>query len=84
MSKKKERFEKHHKLPQAQGGTDDPTNISYVSRASHIAFHTLFPGNLPIEKIVKQLNRKWIRPDKMLIIVDRKLPDPNQLELLFK
>lgn len=81
MSQKRRRIEQHHRLPKSQGGTDDPKNISYVSHASHVAFHTLFPGNLTLEKIVRQLNKKWIRPDKMLIIVDRKLPDPNQLEL---
>lgn len=81
MSQKRNRFEQHHRLPKAQGGTDDLANISIVSHVSHVAFHTLFPGNLPLEKVVKQLNRKWIDPTKMLIIVERKLPDPNQLEL---
>lgn len=81
----KQKYKKtnHHRLPRACGGTDDyPVgNVILVSKRRHEAYHQLFSGERCLESIVNELNNVWIRPDKMLIIVDRKQGDPNQLKL---
>lgn len=75
MSKKKDRFDEHHRLSRALGGDDSYENRVIVSRQKHCAWHTLFNGRMSLEKIVDELNNKWIRADKKLIIVNKTPPD---------
>lgn len=81
MSKKKHRIEEHHRLPLSQGGKDTADNISFVQVNKHVAWHTLFPGDTPLNRIVAELNDKWIPPNKLLILTDRPVKNPSQLSL---
>lgn len=60
----------HHRVPKFRKGTNDPSNLSVVCIMKHRAFHELFGVKTP-EQIAEELNRKWIDPSKMLIVVDR-------------
>lgn len=74
MSKKKDRFDYHHRLSRAIGGDDSPENLVRVVKRSHEAWHILFNGRMTLEQIVHQLNTKWIRGDRQLIIVNKTDP----------
>ena len=84
MSKKKERFEDHYRLSRSQGGKTTKSNISFVRKSQHVAWHTLFPGDMKLETIVHIINTVWIRPDKKLIVEDREVPNEDQPSLFTK
>lgn len=65
------RDSKHHRVPRSKGGTNDPRNISLVQENMHIAYHTLFKNKSP-EEIAFVLNKYWIDPDKLFIVIDNK------------
>lgn len=46
---------RHHRKPRRLGGTDDSSNISWVPRGRHEAFHLLF-DSFPVETVTEWLN----------------------------
>lgn len=64
MGKRKTR---HHLRPKCQGGTDDSSNIKYVTDKKHKAWHILFSGTMTVPQIAHQLNNTWIDPEWVLI-----------------
>lgn len=63
MSKKKNRFDYHHRLPQSRGGTDyyPLGNLVKVNKVRHAHWHALF-ANRSVESIVEELNSVWLDP----------------------
>ena len=59
---------RHHRKPQAQGGSDDPSNISIVSRKYHMAWSTLFNGHMTVQEIADTINEVWLDPEYELIV----------------
>lgn len=43
-------YEKHHIIPKSKGGTDDPSNIVYLTYREHIIAHWLLHTNYPTDK----------------------------------
>ena len=68
--KKKYQQTKHHRLPKCLGGTDDPSNISFVRDDRHRAYHLLFSEGSP-DKVVMRLNKYWIDPAYELVVVPK-------------
>lgn len=62
--------DKHHRVPQSRGGTNDMRNISRVHPKYHKAFHLLF-GNMKAEEIARVLTEVWIDPDKYMVCMPR-------------
>ena len=82
MGKKKSR---HHRRSKFHGGTDDPSNISWVSDKRHKAFHILWSGEKTVDQIALELSKVWIDPHFELKVVRIKNEiDPNQLEIPFE
>ncbi len=71
MSKKKNRFDYHHRLPQSQGGTDTypHNNVVRVSKIRHAHWHALW-ANRDVESIVREMNLLWIDPRYKLTITE--------------
>ena len=61
---------RHHRTCRANGGTDEPENISIVPRKRHEAWHTLF-GSKCVERIVEDLNNIWLPPNVHIQIIKR-------------
>lgn len=72
MSKKKDRYDFHHRLPVSRNGTDTfPTgNLKRVNKVRHAHFHALFT-NRSVESIVDELNEVWLDPRVKLVITIR-------------
>ena len=64
----------HHRVAQKNGGTDTfPVgNLVRVSKRQHMHYHALFGTKTP-EEVALYLNRKWIDPRFLLIVI----PNPN-------
>jgi hypothetical protein len=62
--------DKHHRIPQSKGGSNESWNISYVDRKMHQAYHTLF-GNKDPEEVARLLNRFWIDPRVEFLVVKK-------------
>lgn len=58
--------EEHHRRPKSIGGTDAPSNISYVPARLHKYWHTLF-GNMNPFQIRDELN-EWFAPKRKKVI----------------
>ena len=71
--KNKYKRDVHHRLSRACGGTDHfpANNMIRVPRRKHVAYHRLFPGDMCLCDIVKQLNEVWIDPRYKLVIEKR-------------
>lgn len=52
------RTEEHHRRPTSLGGTNSPSNISYVVPKLHKHWHILF-GNMNAHQICNQINVDW-------------------------
>lgn len=68
---KQKRKTKHHRKPQAQGGGDEDSNISFVRENKHRAWHLLFSGDMTPEDIAREINEVWLDPDFKLVVVRR-------------
>lgn len=57
----KENLTKHHKIPYARGGTDDPSNIQILCRDCHDKVHGIKRNKNPnvSRKYLKVKKRKW-------------------------
>lgn len=68
--KKRHRYDYHHRLPQAQGGTDNypEGNLVRVNAIRHAHWSALFKGDTPLDSIVEELNNVWIDPRYELIL----------------
>ncbi|MBI5046026.1 MAG: hypothetical protein HZC14_03465 [Candidatus Niyogibacteria bacterium] len=67
-------LEKHHRYPTSSGGTDEPSNISYVSSGKHAAWHLLFKNYSPVE-IANIINTTWLDPDYIIVVTKAALVD---------
>jgi hypothetical protein len=72
MSRKRFRYDYHHRLPQSKGGTDyyPEGNLVRVNKVKHAHWHALF-ANRDLEDIVDELNNLWIDPRFKLTIEQR-------------
>jgi hypothetical protein len=70
MKKQSNKLHRHHRRPRSIGGTNKPTNISFVNRDEHAAWHRLF-FNYEAEKIADLINGKWLDPKYRLVCVRR-------------
>lgn len=70
MKKTSSGISKHHRRPKKQGGSNDKSNISYVSKHKHRAWHNLFNHMTPHE-IAEEINDRWLDPDYVLIVRKR-------------
>ena len=48
----------HHRKPRSLGGKTEQSNISYVARYKHEAWHLLF-DNLPANKVLERFKDYW-------------------------
>jgi hypothetical protein len=63
----------HHRLPRSQGGTNDPNNLSEVNPMEHDAYNIVFrDGRMHPERMARILTDVWIRPDFMMLSVEKK------------
>lgn len=58
--------EEHHRRPKSIGGTDAPSNISYVPAKLHKFWHILF-GNMNAFQIRDELN-EWFTPKRKKVV----------------
>ncbi len=58
MGKIQTATEEHHRRPESLGGTNVPSNISFVIPKLHQAWHVLF-GNMNSEQICNLINMYW-------------------------
>ncbi len=58
--------EEHHRRPKSIGGTDAPSNISFVPAKLHKCWHTLF-GNMNAFQIKDELNQ-WFAPKRKRVV----------------
>lgn len=63
--------QEHHRRPRSLGGKDDFSNISYVRKKDHCAWHLLF-GNMNAYQIADWLNHHLIqnKPENVKIICE--------------
>jgi len=61
---------KHHRKCKSNGGSNDDSNISYIPRNKHQAFHTLFQNKEAYE-IADILNKEYLDPDYYFIVKKR-------------
>lgn len=73
MSKRKDRYNIHHRRPQSIGGDSRPANLSEVRIDHHKAWHTLF-GNMTAQEIMSEINDKWL--DYRYKMTVHKMQDP--------
>ena len=60
--------EEHHRRPRSVGGTNTPSNISYVPSKKHKFYHTIF-GDLNIYQIADKINAYFRPPIGFLVSV---------------
>ena len=78
---KKNQKTRHHRRPKENFGSDDESNISYVTEKRHRAYHILFGSGANVHAIAKQLNEVWIDPAFRLVVIPViNEYNPNQLE----
>ena len=76
MAKKKYQRDVHHRRPFCESHDDSPENRSLVRVSHHRAYHHLFgtnTGTMTPEQIANYLNSVWIDPNKLMIVVPRKV-----------
>lgn len=66
MSKK--HLTKHHRLPRSLGGTDEKSNVSWVSHFQHQGWHAV-ASNHTAPTIAHILNEKFLDPEYKFICV---------------
>lgn len=67
MMTNKHAIDKHHRKCRSNGGTNDWTNLSYVVRIQHRAWHILFKNDLP-QEIVNKINAMWLDPEYEIVL----------------
>lgn len=67
MQKAQIRTEEHHRRPRSLGGTNNPSNISYVRKREHTAWH-VFVGNMNAYQICGLLNQCKQKPKNMQVV----------------
>lgn len=60
----------HHRKCKSNGGSSSRWNMSVVSKKKHQSWHILFRNYRP-DKIAKIINKVWIDPDWMFVLVLR-------------
>ena len=70
-SRKRRRYNKHHRKPKSRGGGNSQRNISIVPIVQHQAWHTLF-ANQSAEEIAEAINRHWLDPDYKMVAVRKR------------
>ena len=74
MSRKNQKKDsQHHRRCRSNGGDDSPSNIIWVNRFYHRAWHLLF-RNWRADKIAQVINDVWIDPEYEFIVVKRRRP----------
>jgi hypothetical protein len=72
-----EAMSRHHRKPRSKGGSDDPSNISWVSTKQHQAWRTLF-GNKDAHTIAQLINELWLPGDTYFAVRRKKAPPIRQ------
>jgi len=56
-----EKYNLHHRRPRSLGGSDSPSNLSYVDKKKHNAFHIIFGNANPLQTahILGILYKDW-------------------------
>lgn len=62
---------RHHRKPKSQGGKANKENISRIPEKKHRAWHMLFPGNWPPERIAAEINAVYLDPEYRLVLERR-------------
>jgi len=79
MSKRKyEPKDTHHRKPRSRNGTNDPSNLSYVPKHYHRAWHQIFQNFNPYQ-IAEIINQVWIDPAYILVVRRRNENPDTQL-----
>ena len=60
----------HHRRTRSAGGSNNPSNISWIPDNKHRAYHLLFKDMSPYQ-IAKELNTIYLDPQFMLVAVRR-------------
>ena len=60
----------HHRRCRSNGGTNEPRNLSELTRTKHTSWHNLFYNFTP-ERIAEEINARYIDPDWAFIVVKR-------------
>lgn len=68
-----EGYDRHHRKPRSQGGTNHPRNLVWVKKEQHVAYHRLFGTSNP-QEIARILSETWIDPSYILVAI-KKAPD---------
>lgn len=65
---------KHHRKPSAQGGTDEPSNISMITKSKHDAWNIIIPnGNMTPADIAHEINKTYLDPAFELVAIRKSL-----------
>jgi len=67
----KPKMTKHHRKCRANGGTDDPENISMLPEKYHVAWHTLFK-TYDAHSIARLINKFYLDPAFEFIVAPKK------------
>lgn len=57
---------RHHRKPRKLGGTNEPRNISHITREKHEAWHLLV-NHQDIYEVARILNELYVDPDYVLV-----------------
>lgn len=79
-SKKTYITQEHHRRPRSLGGEDDISNISYVRKKDHFAWHLLF-GNMNAYQIADWLNHHLIQNKPTNVVVVCKFINGSEVRL---
>jgi hypothetical protein len=63
-------YDRHHRKPRSRGGSNHPSNLVWVKKEQHVAFHRLF-GNATPQEVARILNETWIDNDWQLIAIKK-------------
>ena len=67
----REEITRHHRHERVNGGSDEVSNISFVTQKRHESWHYLFGTRHPID-IARYISNVWLDPDWEFICIPRK------------
>lgn len=75
---KKDRLTTHHRKCKSNGGTNHPSNLSFLPHSRHAAWHYLF-GNLEAPQIVELINQLYLDPNWELTVKRKPVEYPYNI-----
>lgn len=70
MKQRRGKITRHHIQPRSRQGSNDKSNIRFVNKKKHEAYHTLFVNALPEEAVLLLIKEWWYidkNADKKLV-----------------